>query len=117
MSHPLEPGFERHVFVCTNERPDGHVRGCCEAAGGGDLLLKLKRIVKERGLAGPCRVNKAGCLDHCEQGAVVVVYPEAVWYGGVGLADVEEIVEEHLVHGRPVERLRIRVRSPPRDKS
>ena len=67
----------------------------------------MKDAVKEAGLKGRVRVNEAGCLDQCEHGPVVVVYPEAVWYGFVQAKDVEEIVEEHLKHGRPVERLRL----------
>ena len=54
------------------------------------------------------RVNSAGCLDACDRGVAVVVYPEGVWYGGVTVADVPEIVERHLVGGQPVERLRLR---------
>ena len=68
-----------------------------------------KQRVKELGLAGPgkARINQAGCLDRCEEGPVVVVYPEEVWYTYVDRADVDEIIEEHLVNGRVVERLRI----------
>jgi len=64
-------------------------------------------FAKAAGLAGRIRVNKAGCLDQCEHGPTVVVYPEAVWYGHVRPEDAEEIVSEHLVAGRPVERLRL----------
>lgn len=67
----------------------------------------MKDAVKEAGLKGRVRVNEAGCLDQCEHGPVIVVYPEAVWYGFVQPKDVEEIVDEHLIHGRPVERLRL----------
>lgn len=67
----------------------------------------MKDAVKEAGLKGRVRVNEAGCLDQCEHGPVVVVYPEAVWYGFVQPKDVDEIVEQHLKHGRPVERLRL----------
>jgi (2Fe-2S) ferredoxin len=67
----------------------------------------MKDAVKEAGLKGRVRVNEAGCLDQCEHGLVVVVYPEAVWYGFVQPKDVAEIVEQHLKHGRPVERLRL----------
>ena len=72
-----------------------------------------KQRVKELGLAqggetqGKLRVNMAGCLDRCEEGPCIVVYPEAVWYTYVDRADIDEIVEEHLRHGRIVERLRI----------
>ena len=54
-----------------------------------------------------CVRPKAGCLDRCEEGPVIVVYPEAVWYHYETEADVDEIVKEHLQAGRVVERLRI----------
>ncbi len=101
------PAFERHVFVCGNERPVGHPRGCCAMRGAGPLRDALKAEVKRLGLAGRVRVNQAGCLDQCEHGPTVVVYPDAVWYGFVRLEDVAELVAEHLVAGRPVERLRL----------
>jgi (2Fe-2S) ferredoxin len=68
-----------------------------------------KRRVKELGLAGAgeVRVNQAGCLDRCEEGPCIVVYPEAVWYTYVDRADIDEIIAEHLGNGRWVERLRI----------
>lgn len=113
----MEPGFEKHVFVCTNLRAEGHVRGCCDGRGSVDLLFRLKKLVKERGLKGRFRINKAGCLDHCEHGAAMVVYPEGVWYGGVSAEDAEEIVEEHLLADRPVERLRIGEKLPPQGGS
>lgn len=99
--------YKHHVFVCQNERPDGHPRGCCQSKGSVALHVALKKAVAKAGLAEDVRVNKSGCLDQCEQGAVVVVYPEAVWYGHLTVADVDEIVQEHLVQGRPIERLRI----------
>jgi len=100
--------FQRHVFVCENRRPEGHPRGCCAERGGVALREALKAEVRRRGLQGLVRVNAAGCLDACEHGASVVVYPEGVWYGGVTADDVPEIVEAHLLGGRPVERLRVR---------
>jgi len=67
----------------------------------------MKRAAEEAGLRGRIRVNSAGCLDQCSHGVAVVVYPEAVWYRGVTLDDVEEIVRTHLSGGTPVERLRM----------
>jgi (2Fe-2S) ferredoxin len=101
------PPFQRHVFVCTNVRPAGHPKGCCAGKGSEAVRDALKEQVAKRGLKGSVRANAAGCLDACEHGVSIVVYPENVWYGGVTLQDVDEIVEEHLVNGRPVERLRI----------
>jgi (2Fe-2S) ferredoxin len=99
--------FERHLFVCHNVRPEGAPRPSCTNDGKSELLPQLQQFAKAAGLAGRIRVNKAGCLDQCEHGPVVVVYPEAVWYGKVTPEDAEEIVTEHLVGGRPVERLRL----------
>lgn len=99
--------FERHVFVCSNQREAGHPRGCCATKGGDAIREALKEALKKRGLNKRIRANKAGCLDQCEHGVTMVVYPEAVWYGFVTMADVEEIVDQHLVGGRPVERLRL----------
>lgn len=100
--------FERHLFLCTNERPEGHPRGCCAHKGGAALKDRFKEALQSKGLSARIRANVSGCLDACEHGAVVVVYPEGVWYGGVSPDDVAEIVERHLLHDEPVERLLIR---------
>ena len=99
------PRFERHLFVCVNERTADDPRGCCTARGGAELAAAFKAKLHALGLKRVVRANKASCLDQCAHGAVVVVYPEGVWYGGVTLDDVDEIVREHVVGGRPVERL------------
>jgi (2Fe-2S) ferredoxin len=100
--------FERHVFVCENRRPDGHPKGCCATRGGAEVKEALKAELKARGLQTRVRANSSGCLDACEHGVAMVVYPEGVWYGGVTPADVPEIVDHHLVGGAPVERLVVR---------
>lgn len=97
--------FEKHVFVCTNTRPEGHARGCCSAKNSVALRERLKQLVANRGLKNRFRINTAGCLDQCEHGVTVVIYPEAVWYGFVKMEDVEEILESHLIGGVPVRRL------------
>jgi len=98
--------FEKHIFICTNQRPNGNPRGCCDPTGGSELQGAFKEKLKQRGIPNSkVRANKAGCLDQCEVGPTVVVYPEAVWYGGVTLADVDEIIDSHIVGGRSVERL------------
>ena len=101
------PKYERHIFVCCNQREAGSPRGCCDPAGEARLQKAFKEALKARGLKGRVRANKAGCLDQCEHGPNVVVYPEQVWYGGVRLEDVNEIVESHIIGGVPVKRLRI----------
>ena len=102
------PGFKHHIFVCTNQREPGSPRGCCNPDGNGELHKAFKEAVAARGLKATVRANKAGCLDQCEHGPNVVVYPEAVWYGGVKPEDVAEIVESHIVGGIPVQRLRMK---------
>ncbi len=86
------PLYERHVFVCENRRGKSDPKGRCAAKGGGGIRARMK---------------EAGCLGQCAHGAVVAVYPEAVRYGDVRHDDVERIVREHLVLGRPVESLRL----------
>lgn len=97
--------YQRHLFICENRRPSGHPRGCCAERGSEEVRSAFKKALKERGLAGLVRANAAGCLDTCELGVTVVVYPEGVWYGGVRVEDVEEIVQCHVVGGKVVERL------------
>ena len=99
--------FERHVFVCTNHREAGSARPSCTVDGKSELHLLFKQRVDAIGLKERVRINKSGCLDQCEHGATVVVYPEQVWYGFVKPEDVDAIVKEHLVGGRVVERLRL----------
>ncbi len=101
------PKFKYHIFVCGNTRQSGHPRGCCDPEGNEELRALFKAEVKKRRLRGQVRANRSGCLDQCEHGPCVVVYPEAVWYGGVTRQDVFPILEEHIIGGRPVERLRI----------
>ena len=101
------PEFKHHLFICTNEREDSANRPSCLPKGSKKLKAAFKDAIKDAGLKHSVRANESGCLDQCEHGPVVVVYPEAVWYGFVKESDVAEIVAEHLVHGRPVERLRL----------
>jgi len=99
------PKFQRHVFICINERASDDPRGCCQSRGGSEVASAFKKKLYEAGFRRIVRPNKAGCLDQCERGVTVVVYPDNVWYGGVTTDDVDEIISEHIVHGRPVERL------------
>ena len=101
--------YTSHLFFCCNQREASDPRGCCSAKGAVELRDYAKGRVKALGLAGEgkVRVNQAGCLDRCEEGPCVVVYPDAVWYTYVDKSDVDEIIEQHLKHGRVVERLRM----------
>jgi (2Fe-2S) ferredoxin len=97
--------YERHIFFCLNQRSGGEA--CCADHDAQSAYDHCKARVKAEGLTGPgrVRVNKAGCLDRCAGGPVVVVYPEAVWYTYVDRKDIDEIVDSHLKSGRIVERL------------
>ena len=102
------PYYEAHVFCCTNKRPAGHPRGCCADKGSerparlhegsGASALGLKKV----------RINIAGCLDRCELGPTVVIYPEGVWYSVANQQDIDEVLQTHLVEGGRVERLMLK---------
>lgn len=100
--------YDKHVFFCCNQRPPGD-RPSCNNRGASAMRDYAKSRIKALGLAGEgkIRVNQAGCLDRCEEGPCIVVYPEGVWYTYVDQHDIDEIIEEHLRNGRVVERLRI----------
>ena len=99
--------YQYHVFFCTNLREDGSA--CCQRFDAQAMRDHAKQRSKELGLAGPgkVRINNAGCLDRCSEGPVLVVSPEGTWYSYVDREDIDEIIDEHLVHGRVVERLKI----------
>ena len=99
--------FARHFFVCTNCRaPDLGMQSCGEQ-GGRDVLMALQRARQERGLVASVFITETKCLGPCpEQGTTIAVYPENVWYTSVSPDDVEELVEQHMVGGQTVERLR-----------
>lgn len=99
--------YRHHVFFCTNQRTDG--RACCQNHDAQAMRDYAKQRTKELGLSGKgeVRINNAGCLDRCDEGPVLVVYPEGVWYTYVDQTDIDEIIEEHLGHGRVVERLKL----------
>lgn len=99
--------YQRHVFFCCNQREPGET--CCNNRDARGMRDYMKQRVKSLKLDGPgkVRINQAGCLDRCNQGPVMVVYPEAVWYSYVDREDLDEILREHLQNGRIVERLKI----------
>jgi len=100
--------FERHVFVCTNERPAGHPKGCCKEKGSEEIRAAVKSEIKRLGVSGIVRANASGCLDACEHGVSMVIYPEGIWYGRVTLRDVPQIVERTVLNGEVIDRLLIK---------
>jgi (2Fe-2S) ferredoxin len=101
------PFYKAHVFCCTNQRPPGHERGCCAGKGSERLRNYMKKRAKEMGLTDT-RINGAGCLDRCELGPCIVIYPEGVWYSPKTEADIDEILLVHLQQGGRVERLMLK---------
>lgn len=99
--------FDKHIFICENIRPAGHPRGSCGEKGSSEIKEYFKLRLKELGLNATVRANTAGCLDACEFGPSIVVYPEQIWYGGVTKEDAEEIIQSHIINGKPVDRLKI----------
>lgn len=99
--------FKHHVFFCTNQRQAGE--NCCNNYRAEEMRAYAKDKIKELKLSGKgrIRINNAGCLDRCDDGPVLVVYPDEIWYTYVDKADIDEIITEHLQHGRVVERLKI----------
>ena len=101
------PAFTHHLFVCGNQRSPGHPRGCCDPEGSEALRNAFKAEVKARGLNPLVRANSAGCLEQCEHGPCVAIYPQAIFYGGVKLTDVSRIIEETVLNGRVLDELLI----------
>ncbi|MGE5539606.1 MAG: 2Fe-2S iron-sulfur cluster-binding protein [Gemmatimonas sp.] len=98
------PYYETHVFCCMNQREPGHPRSCCADRGGVELREYMKSRAKELGLK-KLRVNQSGCLERCELGAALVIYPEGIWYTYSTKDDVDEILDRHIMKGEIVERL------------
>jgi (2Fe-2S) ferredoxin len=93
------PAFTHHIFVCGNVRPPGHKRGCCDPEGKQALREAFKQELKKAGFGPLTRANHAGCLEQCEHGPTVVIYPQGVWYGRVTIDDVPRIVSKTLIQG------------------
>ena len=97
--------YTKHIFICTNQRPEGAAKPSCGEEHGMALVTEFKKQVKEKGLSVEIRAQKTGCLDVCDFGPALVVYPDGVFYQHVQISDVAEIVEEHLIANKVVERL------------
>lgn len=101
--------YKHHVFFCINQREPGAARECCADKCAKEAQKHAKGRIKELNLSGKgkVRINQAGCLDRCEEGPVLVIYPEGTWYTYVDNADIDEIIDSHIVNGQPVDRLKI----------
>ncbi len=99
--------FQHHVFFCCNQRDDG--KTCCNDHQASALQTYAKERIRALGLngKGAVRINKAGCLGRCDDGPVIAIYPQETWYTYVDQEDIDEIIDQHLVHGRIVERLHL----------
>jgi len=99
--------YQRHLFFCVNQRAEGE--DCCANLGSQALRDYAKNRIKELGLSGvgKTRINMAGCLGRCDEGPVLVVYPEETWYTYLDKEDIDEIIEQHVQQGKIVERLKI----------
>lgn len=97
--------FVKHIFICENKREPNDPKGCCADKNSIAIKELFKKRLKELGLNSTIRANTSGCLDACEFGPTIVVYPEQIWYGRVTVDDVEEIIQSHLINNKPVERL------------
>jgi (2Fe-2S) ferredoxin len=101
-----EKKFDKHIFICVNERKGGDRRSCGEDHGM-ELVKAFKKKLKDLSLPIKIRAQRAGCLDVCDYGPTLVIYPDGVFYVGVKVKDVDEIIESHIVNGRIVERLKL----------
>jgi (2Fe-2S) ferredoxin len=103
---PADPRlfYQRHIFMCTNVRPEGHPRGCCSAGGSEKLCGHMREKARQMGIEN-IRCNTSGCLERCELGPNMVIYPEGVWYHYETTQDIDEILETHVKNGGRVARL------------
>jgi len=92
----MAPTYKHHIFICQNQRPEGHPRGCCMTKGSDKILIYMKTRIIELGLKN-IRVNKAGCPDQCEKGPAVVIYPEGAWYTIKTIEEAETLIQDHLI--------------------
>lgn len=98
--------FEKHIFICANQKAEG--KACCGEQNGMELVQKFREVIAEKGLKGKVRAQKSGCLDACQNGPVLVIYPDGTYYGKVSIHDVEKIVDEHVLQNKIIEELELK---------
>lgn len=108
--------YNKHIFICENKRPEDDPRGCCADKNSLAVRDLFKKRIKELNLNKTVRANAAGCLDACEHGVTIVIYPEQIWYGNVTPEDVEEIIQSHIIKNIQIERLKIKDKKFSRDE-
>jgi len=108
--------YDKHIFICTNQRAASAPRLSCGEAHGMEIVDAFKAKLKEKHLPLKLRAQKAGCLDICDYGQTVAIYPDGVFYVGVELSDVDEIINEHIINNRIVTRLVLDRSKPPKHK-
>ena len=113
MSDTEEPYYRVHVFCCTNVRPENHPRGSCSRKNSVQLRDYMKAKAKTMD-TGRVRINASGCLDRCELGPTMVIYPDGIWYRYENEADVDEILDRHVAKGQVVERLQLKFEDGPK---
>ena len=97
--------FEKHIFICTNDRGENSSRKSCGDCGGLDIRKEFVKLINESGLKGRVRANKSGCLDICEQGPAIVIYPKGFWYLGLAKKNIEKIFIHSVIGDEPVPEL------------
>ncbi len=99
--------YRKHIFCCINEREPNHPRSCCSARGSVELRAYMKSRAKQLGL-NDVRINNAGCLERCEFGPTMVIYPQGTWYHYESVEDIDEILQSDVIEGQKVDRLRLK---------
>ena len=100
--------FKFHIFCCVNERPDSAVKRMLHKKKNAlELRNYMKKKIFDLKLKN-IRVNQSGCLDKCESGPVMVIYPEGIWYNYKNKLDIDEIINTHLIKGKVVKRLMLK---------
>jgi len=97
--------YKKHIFICTNDRGENHPRKSCGNCGGIELRKEFVRLINESDLKGKVRANKSGCLDVCEKGPAIVIYPQGHWYLEVEKSNTTKIFQESVVGNKPIPEL------------
>lgn len=88
-----------HIFVCTSCRTTGVQKGYCHQKDSVKIIEKFMEEIEDRDLSGDCMITNTGCFGICNRGPIAVVYPQGIWYGGLTVDAVEEIMDQHIEGG------------------